>query len=156
MKKLSYLLSIAVLSGVLALVGCGDDDNNGPTIQEQQLAILVGNWTPTGGDAGVSLGDNNAPGDWSNLQVSFTSSNGFTVTGQPTDDPIVVLQNASFTVSGESTSEFTVTIGSDAVNVNQVSSTNIVISFNLEEGGTIGARTNNVQGNWSFNLTKSN
>ena len=45
MKKLFYFLSFGVLLGTLAMIGCSNDDDDGPTIEEQQINALEGTWT---------------------------------------------------------------------------------------------------------------
>ncbi|MEM6522769.1 MAG: hypothetical protein AAF693_03210 [Bacteroidota bacterium] len=155
MKKISYLLSVVILAGVLAMTGCGDDDSSGPTITEQQLSALVGTWAPTNGDASVTLGGsgNDAPGDWSNFSITFTNSQTASVSNVP-DEVIGMFAINSFTFSNESVTNIGLTFGADAATVQVNSETNIILSFTLEDGGSLGARTSSVQGNWSFDLTK--
>lgn len=150
MKNLSYLLSLVVLVGGMALIGCGDDDPGGPTIEEQQLSAIVGTWSATGG---VTLGGNEAPGDWSNFTITFTNAKGVSVSGDPTSE-VDIFSVSTFDFSNENTTNIGLTFGPDAASAQVVSASNIILTFTLEEGGSLGTRTSSVAGNWSFNLTK--
>lgn len=155
MKKISYVLNILILTAVLAMIGCGDDDSSGPTVTEQQLSALVGIWAPTNGDASVTLGGggNDAPGDWSNFSITFSSAQAASVSNVP-GEVIGMFAFNSFDFSNESLENIGLTFGADAATVQVNSTTNIILNFTLEDGGTLGGRTSSVQGNWSFDLTK--
>ena len=157
MKKISYLLNIVILAGVLPMVGCGDDDSDEPTstITEQQLSALIGTWAPTNGDASVTLsgGANDAPGDWSSFSITFTRAQTASVLNVPGESTGMFGIN-SFEFSNESLENIGLTFGADAATVQVNNPTNIILNFTLEDGGTLGGRTSSVQGNWSFDLTK--
>lgn len=153
MKKLSFLLSGALLTGFLALMGCGgDDDGNELTIEDQQKAALAGSWSVSN-DSDVTLDDDNAPGDWSAFTITFTDGNA-TVSGEPTDEDVPIWGVEGYTVSGENATDFTINFGPDAVYA-QVSESTLNLTIpSLEEGGTIGSKTSSVEGVWVFSLSK--
>ena len=154
MKKLFYFLSVGLLLGAFALVGCGDDDDDELSTEDQQLAIMVGTWAPTGGNAGVSLAGSTAPGDWTNTTFTFTSNGNFSIANQPTDEVTVFVSSAPFSTSGSSTTTFQLTIGDDVTTVNVNDNNNITISFTVANEDPIGARTQSINGSWVFDLTR--
>ena len=160
MKKLLYLLSVGMVLSSLALVGCGDDDGDGPTIQEQQLTALVGTWSTKDGDSGVTQNDADAPGDWTSTTFTFAagSDNGgtFSISNQPTDE-ITVFNNAggSFTISGSTAENFQVVFaGGGTVSVKVTSATEIELTTTIADDAVIGGRTQSINGPWKFVLTK--
>ncbi len=155
MKKLSYLLSLCLLVSATLLMGCGDDDPDGPTLAEQQLAALAGTWV-TSSTSDVKLGSNDAPGDWSSFSIGFTESGGVNAQNQPSE--ATVFSVSSFEVSGTETAQrFNITFnGSSAESaLVEVTDTSLTLSFTLNsDDDVIGARTQSVTGDWTFNLTK--
>ncbi len=161
MKKLLYLTSFGVLMGTLAMMGCSNDDNgDGPTIEEQQLNALNGTWTTNGDGSNVKLEGNDAPGVWTNFTMTFNTSGQYTVTDDESAEVDVFgAASGSFTVSGDNATSFTVTLNGDtdfpaAVQIS--GGTSMTMQFNdLVDGESVG-RTKSINGDWVFNLTKSN
>jgi len=47
MKKLFYLLSLGIISGLIVMASCGEDGNGDLTDQQKQAQLLAGTWTQT-------------------------------------------------------------------------------------------------------------
>ena len=70
MKGLIHGLTLLALFALATgSTGCGDDDD-GPTLEQQQLGALVGQWT-VGSSSDVKLGTDDAPGNWSGFSITF-------------------------------------------------------------------------------------
>ncbi len=154
MKKISYLLSLVVLAATFTMVGCGDDDGDSLTVEQQQLQFLEGTWS-VGSSDGVSLGGNTGTtGDWSNFSINFQSNGNVVVSGESTD--VDVFSVETYTVSGNQVNSFTVTFdGTDDVTVTRGDSDNeMLMTFTLTDEEPLGARTQSIAGAWVFELTK--
>ncbi len=155
MKKLNYLLTLVVLVSFFAVVGCGGDDPDGPTVLEQQREALVGTWvTQSGSD--VKLNSADAPGDWSNFTITFTAQGDVSVTGDDPTNEVDIFQISQYSISGTQVNTFTLTfnnVASETANVT-ISGNSMTMSFTLDEDDKLGAKTYSVQGNWVFNLAK--
>ncbi|TRX54299.1 hypothetical protein FNH22_19475 [Fulvivirga sp. M361] len=160
MKKLLYLLSVGLVLSSLALVGCGDDGGDGPTIQEQQLTAIVGTWSTKDGDGGVTQNDADAPGDWASTTFTFAAgqnnAGSYTISGQPTDDITVFNDGGgNFTIAGTTAENFQLVFsGGGTVDVKVNSATEIELSTTIEQDQVIGGRTQSINGPWKFVLTK--
>ena len=154
MKKLLYLLSFGVLFGTSAMIGCGNDDDSGPSIQEQQVNALLGTWAAGDNPMNVLQGENQGPGNWSAFTMTFTASQ-VTVAGESEEVDIFAFSSSSYEVSGNSADEFQVSIGEDALNIAITSPTTMTITFTLgDDNQAIGGRTQSVNGDWTFSLTR--
>ncbi len=155
MKKLFYFLSFGVLLGTLAMIGCSNDDDDGPTIEEQQINALEGTWT-TGGDTNnVRQGTDPGPGDWGNFTMTSTSGGQVSVNGESTEVNVFDFSSTTYTVSGDRADQFQIEIGDDVLSVAVTSATAIVITFTLDDANQAIGRTKSVNGLWTFNLTRS-
>ncbi|MEM8568608.1 MAG: hypothetical protein AAGF85_19280 [Bacteroidota bacterium] len=154
MKKISYLLSVVILAGVLAMTGCGDDDSSGPTITEQQRQFLEGNWTVNASND-VSLdGNTGTTGDWSNFAINFQSNGNVQVSGESTEVDVFAVSN--YAISGTEVNTFTVTFDdTDAVTITRAGADNqMVMSFTRSGEEPLGGKKASISGAWIFNLTK--
>ncbi|MEM1406044.1 MAG: hypothetical protein AAGG59_04670 [Bacteroidota bacterium] len=154
MKKISYLLSLVVLAGVFTMVGCGDDDDDSLTLEQQQLQFLEGTWS-VGSSDDVSLDTNTGTtGDWSNFSINFQSNGSVVVNGE--SDDVEVFSVDSYTVSGTQVNSFTVIFdGTDEVIVTRGGSDNeMLMTFTITDDNPLGARTQGISGAWIFDLTK--
>jgi hypothetical protein len=154
MKKLSYLFSLMILVSFLGFISCGGDDDPQQTTEEQQIDNLVGTWATTE-DGDVLLDGTNAPGDWSNFTIRFTQQKGVSVSGAPTSE-VDIFALSNYQPTGSNTTNFTLQFNGDpneTANVN-ISGSNMVMTFTLQEGDKLGARVLSVAGDWTFNLVK--
>lgn len=152
MKKLLYLLSFGVLFCTSAMIGCGNDDDSGPSIEEQQVNALLGTWAAGDNPMNVQQGENQGPGDWSAFTMTFTASQ-VTVAEEGTE--IFAFSSSPYGVAGDSADEFQVSIGEDVINIAITSPTTMTITFTLgDDNQAIGGRTQSVNGDWTFRLTR--
>ena len=155
MKRLNYLLTIGVLISFFAVVGCGGDEPDGPTIGEQQRAALVGTWVTNSG-SDVKLNNADAPGDWSNFTITFTNQGDVSVTGDDPTNEVDIFEISQYEIDGDQVNSFTLEFNNDpneTANVN-ISGSSMTMSFTLAADDKLGAKVYSVEGNWVFNLTK--
>ncbi len=155
MKTLNYLLTLGVLVSFLAVMGCGGDDPDGPTIAEQQRAALVGTWVTNSG-SDVKLNSADAPGDWSNFSITFTNQGDVSVTGDDPTNEVDIFQVSQYEIMGDQVNTFTLEFNNDPAETANVtiSGTSMTMSFTLAAEDKLGAKVLSVEGNWVFNLTK--
>ncbi len=155
MKKLNYLLTLGVLISFFAVIGCGGDDPEGPTINEQQLEALVGTWV-TSSASDVKLNGADAPGDWDNFSITFTAQGDVTVTGDDPSNEVDIFQISQYEILGDQVNTFTLEFNNDATETANVtiSGTTMTMSFTLAADDKLGAKVLSVEGNWVFNLDK--
>ena len=155
MKRINYLLSFMVLTAIMLTTSCDDGDDSGPTIQEQQLAAVLGTWA-TQSTSDVKLDQDDAPGDWSDFSLTFNNQNGVVATGIPPESEVFSL--TSFETTGNSASQFQLIFnGASAENASlSISGGTMELSFTLSsDTDQLGARVNSVEGDWTFSLTKT-
>ncbi|MEM9858332.1 MAG: hypothetical protein AAF843_13285 [Bacteroidota bacterium] len=140
---------------ILGLTACGDDDD-GPTLGERQLQALQGSWS-INQDADVTFQNTNAPGNWSDFSITFTSNNTVNVSGLPTDIEVDLFQVSSFEITGDQERSFTLTFNgleNEQATVN-ITDDQMTLSFSLSTNDDkLGARTSAITGVWGFSLTK--
>lgn len=152
MKRLTFIFTAFILSSLLFTIGCGDDDTD-LTLEQQQLKSIVGEWATTS-TSDVKLGNNDAPGDWSNFSITFRQGGGVSIDGAPADFNIFNI--STFSVSGDNTTLLSLTFNgmttetaSAEINGNQMT-----LTFTLaSDTDQLGARENSVNGTWTFSLT---
>lgn len=152
MKKLTYILTAFFLTTSLLIVGCGDDDTD-LTLEQQQLQAIAGEWA-TSSTSDVKLGNDDAPGDWSNFSITFRQGGGVSIEGAPAD--INIFNISSFTVSGENTSLLSLVFNGDPTETAtaEINNSQMTLTFTLaSDEDQLGARQNSVNGSWTFFLT---
>ncbi len=155
MKKLNYLFTLGVLFSFFAIVGCGEDDPDGPTIQEQQLDALVGTWV-TNSSSDVKLNSADAPGDWSGFEIMFTRQGDVSVIGDDPTMEVDIFAIQTYEINGDQVNTFTLVFDgmpSETANVT-INGTSMTMSFTLAADDKLGAKVYSVEGDWVFNLTK--
>ena len=148
MKKISYVLNIVILAGVLVMVSCGDDDSGELTIEEQQRQFLIGNWTVNSSND-VSLDGatgTGTTGDWSDFAINFQSNGSVQVSGEPPEIDVFAVN--TYAISGTEVNTFTVTFnGTDAVTITKGSADNqMVMSFTRSSEEPLGGKKASVSG----------
>jgi hypothetical protein len=156
MKTLNFFLTLGVLIAFLAIAGCGEDEPDGPTIQEQQREALVGTWT-TSSASDVKLNGADAPGDWDNFSITFTAQGDVSVTGDDPTNEVDIFQLSQYEILGDQINSFTLQFNDDASETATVTinGTSMTMSFTLSADDKLGAKVLSVEGNWVFNLTKN-
>ncbi len=147
MKKVSYLLSLFVLASVLAMVGCGDDGGDGPSLEDQQLARLVGQWNL------VSANDGSPRSDYDGFTLTIQESRAYITSGGP--DLLPFPPNGSFQFGTPVESQLIVAdAGGDITMAYSVTDNSLQLSFTYNGAGFPNSRTASVEGDWVFNFEK--
>lgn len=162
MKKLNYLLSAIVLSGVLFTVGCGGDDAPGITPEQAVLNKLAKTWTISS----VSFENSTSTyaDDFAGFTMTLTDAKGYTTTNSPDFGPFS--QNSS---SGSwdfvtpptdpTVSSFKVTRAADGLEITiAISDTTMSLTFNFTDDdgdGVHDGREEAVTGAWVFDFTSN-
>ena len=148
----SYLLFALV---TITFAGCSDDDNDGPSLAEQQLQTLQGTWAVTS-DADVIFQEGpGAPGDWSTFRITFRDNGQVITEGVPTEVNIFELNN--FLIEGENVNDFRLVFnGSDTETASvRITNDRLQLTFRLSSNDDIlGARIMAIEGEWDFTLQK--
>ena len=147
MKKAIVLFSIIILA--CCSPSCNDDET-ALTIEEQQLNNLARTWR-IGQSGSVTLNGNEAPGDWSNFNITFTRQLGVSVQGDPTD-VVDIFSISTYNFDGGSETSFTVIFNGDPNERANINNNNMTMSFTLEEGDVLGSKVSSVHGDWIFSL----
>ncbi|QSE99094.1 hypothetical protein [Fulvivirga lutea] len=166
MKKLSYLLSAAVLSLLLFSVGCDSGGDDGAPAVDQVGNTFSGTWAVDATQTGqVTFGSpsQDRTDDYSDFALTITYTAGSeggtaSIVGGPSGvRPFLGTDSWTFTPvpTDASTTQFTVTRASDGlqITVTNFSATGMTLSFSLADGGST-SRTEAVVGSWTFNLVK--
>mgnify|MGYP001793616058 FL=1 len=142
MKNLRYLLSITLLLGSLMMIGCGDDDDDGPSAEELQLQMIAKSWvaqTVTFDETDVT------DASFSNFSITFGTDKTFSASN---GEPI-------FTGGGlwdfGSTLDVIIVDGVTMTTVFNADASALQLPFTAT-GESIGSRKSGLTGDYVFNL----
>ena len=156
MKLYKHLLSLSVLILIVGFSACDDDDGNEPSLSDLQLQALQGTWS-VNQDSDVTFEGDNAPGDWSDFNITFTSNRSITVQNLPTDVDIDIFQLSSFEIEGSQELSFDLIFNgltNERANV-QITGNTLNLTFFLSSNDDqLGLRSSVVQGGWEFLLNR--
>lgn len=168
MKKLNYLLSLAVLVIILASAGCGGSDGPGVPADDQVGLKLTSVWridgnTPNSVTFSPPLQDRTDSYSDFKLTITYDPTNNsgtYSIDGGPLDG------TRPFKVSG-GTWEFGGTIDDPnqpsfnivrndglSILIEQLTDTNLQMSFNFDPADHESSRTEAVEGTWVFSFIK--
>lgn len=158
MKKLNYLLSSIVLLGILFTVGCGPDDELGPSAEEAQKTLMAKTWNVSD----VTLNNENITADFTNFTLTVDTNLGYTtflqdITRSP--QPWPTSGSFAFGVNGDGTPNVNQLLrepgGSKELPITlQVNETTMTLSFTFVDGThNPGGRTEAISGDWVFSFT---
>ena len=153
MKGLVHTLTfLALLTLVAGGIGCGDDD--GPTLEQQQLGALVGRWT-VGSSSDVKLGNDDAPGDWPGFSITFNDTFAVNVDGTPGE--VAIFNISTYSISGDNATLLTLTFNGESSETAtaEISNDTMTLSFTInDDNDQLGARNKSVDGDWTFFLQR--
>lgn len=150
MKTISKILIVVILlTGLLWTIGCNDDDNSSPLLQQVQLKQLSKSWTLTS----VKLDGSDNTDYYSDFAISITgkdpSSFSYTTTGRPhyscwpASGSFAFGQNAQTMLMRDKGTDDQLLISY------KVTDSTLELRF-MYSGTPYGARTANVEGEWVF------
>ena len=149
------LLSFSLALAVIPFAGCSNDDDNGPSLAEQQLQALEGTWA-VNSDADVTYQNgSDAPGDWSDFEITFRDNGQVVTEGAPQEAGIFDL--GTFSIEGENVNDFRLVFNGSSTETASVTIANdrLQLTFRLSSNDDIlGARTMAIEGEWDFTLQK--
>jgi hypothetical protein len=157
MKRINFLLSAALILGLLVYAGCGSST---PTPQEtaaeKQFNLLSGGtWSAS---ANSVTRDGTAEPTYDNFTVSFSGtlnsdkSNVESSSTYNTNDVTNAFPSGSWTFNGSNTNQILRGTGI-TMTIQSISETNLTLAFSLNADGTTN-KTAGLAGNWVFTLTK--
>jgi hypothetical protein len=161
MKAFRILITVISLGAISLISSCGGGGGAGESTQDKQLGLLSKTWK-VDTSAGVTLGGVDSPSHWANFQLVLSGTKGstsfnYSCTGRP--------KLSVWPAGGGSGGLGTWSFGSDPTTqiirdpasttddlamTYTLTGTKLVIKFNFS--GTGYTRTDNVGGNWIFNL----
>ena len=151
MKRVNDLLTALVFMSLVVFISCnkGDDGDDGPTPQEEQVAKLVGTWNLVSG--GAQLGTT-PRAEWEGLTAVLqgdVDGGTIAVTGVPSDPGAEDVWPASSSWTfGNSITEV---IRDDGVTLNvTVTENTLDVRFTITDSG----RIEGFDGSWSFSFQK--
>ncbi len=153
MKKLFYLLSLGIISGMVLMASCGGDGDGDLTEQQKQAQLLAGTWThqtTSQSPPGVS------PDILDQLILTFNvdgnyNATSFSSSGAP--DFFITSGTSKWAFSGTSTTSLILTDVSPVTDltINSLTANALTVSFTFVSGG---ARVASLEGNYRVDLTK--
>ena len=153
-KQIYFFLSLGIISGIMLMASCGDDNGDDQlTPQQEKAQMLAGTWTQqstTNSPAGVDptiLDDLtitfNVDGNWN--PTTFSSG------GAP--DFFATSSSSEWAFSGSSTTSVILSDVTpvDEFTISSLTANSLTISFSLSGSG---ARVASLDGNYTVELTK--
>lgn len=156
MKYLFRLLGFTLALAIMTFASCNNDDDDGPSLAEQQLQAIQGNWV-VNSDADVTYQNGaDAPGDWSDFEITFRDNNQVVAEGAPQEAAIFDL--STFSIQGENVNDFQLVFnGASTENASvAIANDRLQLTFRLSSNDDLlGARTSALEGEWDFTLQKA-
>jgi hypothetical protein len=154
MKLIKGILSVSLIFALMLIYSCGDNGGGDEETQkEARTKILTkeGGWSMSSINVPAGTVFDGSEADWEAVGVTFTSTN-MNSTNIPTDGEKVWPASASWTMNDEGT---TITRGDgngvEMTFVGNPSEDQVVFSFTLPEGTTIG-RVQSLEGEYTVTL----
>lgn len=151
MKRNSILLLAIIFLAVVT--GCKKDDNDGPTLEDQQKEKLTASWVVSS----VSFNDNDVSSDWTGfvLTITTSTSNGYQTANSFNED-VWPLSGTWRFQSTDTQEGLNVIIRDDGttIDITNVNETTLRLNFTYNEDGGSTSRVKNVNGDWDFQFTK--
>ncbi len=153
MKKLFYLLSLGIISGMMMMAGCGDGGGGDLTAQQQQAQLLAGTWTQQTTSLlppGVSPDILDALTLTFNVDSNYNPTS-FSSSGAP--DFFTTSGSSEWAFSGSSTTSLILSAVSPVTDltINSLTANSLTVSFTLSSGSL---RIASLEGNYRVELTK--
>jgi len=161
MKRLSYLLSAAVLVFAISLTGCGSDDGDDLSPTDAAGNNFSGTWAVDGSQASqVTFDGNDRTNEgFSNFQMNVTFETGtsggdYTVSGGPAGEtPFTTPGTWAFNNETPGANNFTVTRGDGVeVSVSIAEGGTMTLNFTISDRDNQTSRTEALEGAWQFVL----
>ena len=153
MKLIKGILSVSLIFALMLIYSCGDNGGGDEETQkEARTKILTekeGGWSMSSINVPAGTVFDGSEADWVGVGVTFTSTN-MNSTNIPADGEKVWPASSSWTMNDEGT---TITRGDGVVMtfVGNPSETQVVFSFTLPDGTTIG-RVQSLEGEYTVTL----
>ena len=154
MKAFRYTLAILLTASLFLTIGCGDDDDNTASIEDQQLDALVGVWATTS-TSDVKLGGDDAPGDWSNFSIEFDNLLRVSTNGVPSDANI--FNTSTFNISGDNATLLMLNFNNSETEtaIAEINENSMTLTFSLSSNNDqLGARQKSITVVWTFFLQR--
>jgi hypothetical protein len=155
MKQLARILSLLILvSATVFFYACDGGGEDGPSEKEKQIDLLVGTWTAT---AVTNDGDSQMD-DYTGFKITITKSSSEAMTYVTEGRPAGKLSpwNANGTFTFGSTVSTDLVRGDNVPVKYSVSGNSLTITLEnySGEGYLVPGRTETVEGDWVFTMTK--
>ncbi len=152
MKKLNWILGVALIAGLTLYSNCGSDESPPPpedTPQDIAKANLSKSWG-LGATGSVKRDAQDVTIDFSSFTISFTEGGSYTSSG---GGDVWIDGTGSWNFSSTNTEDASsIAVGSDDIEIN-VSSSSLLMTFSIpDEGSGIGSRISGIGGEWEFSL----
>ena len=152
MKYFKFLTLIAFLAGFTFMIGCGNDDDNGPSEEELQLEKLAGTWSVSS----ASLDGVDRTADWSLMTLTLTTSKSYSTSGS--NDENVWPASGTWDFAGTTGAGLFTVNRSDGVTItigSTLSESNMELSFTYAlAAAQMESRVASIEGDWVFTFTK--
>jgi hypothetical protein len=156
MKHLARILSLLILvSATLFIVGCGGDDADEPSEKDKQIDLLAGTWQATS----VTNDGTSHTDDYADFTIEIDRSSSEAMTYVTANRPAGKLSpwNANGTLTFGANVATDLKRGDNVDITYSVSGTTLVLTMTdySGEGYLVPGRTETVEGDWVFTLTKT-
>ncbi len=155
MKNMFRLPGFSLALAIITFASCNNDDDDGPSLAEQQLQVLLGTWA-VNSDADVTYQNGaDAPGDWSGFEINFRDNGQVVTEGIPQEAEIFNL--STFSIEGENVNDFRLVFNESSTETASVTMTNdrLQLTFRLSsDDDVLGARAMALEGEWDFALQR--
>lgn len=155
MKKFGYLLSSAVLIGILFTVGCKGKDDPQPSAEELQQTAMTKTWAIS-----TATLDGTTVTDLSGFELTVTSAFGYTTNAGEMvrmPNPWPTSGTFAFGEKSDGTADITKVIREDGLVMSltiDADGTTMSLSFNFVDGThSQTGRTEAIAGDWVFGFT---
>lgn len=153
MKKIFYLLSLGIISGMIVMASCGGNGDGEPTPQQKQAQLLAGTWTQTNT---TQFPDGVNPDILDALTFTFgvdTNQNPTTFSSSGAPDFFSTSGTSGWAFSGSTTTSLILSNVSPVTDLTIVSLTEnaLTVRFTLS---TSSLRVASLDGNYTVELTK--